>query len=177
MPKISEAEKEKKEKEERKVKEEKKALEVDNQATEENNNKSERVLASDRPKEETKKKVKAESPGKLERIVIRKKKLEEARDVEPATEISGYIDLAQRMNLEDFRPYFKGEKILKPKNGDLSYFNWKNPDKLSTCDSRNFKVLPVPHVGLLFRSKLDRKDIDVNPERVNNSFRKYFYSI
>ena len=39
-------------------------------------------------------------------------------------EISGYIDLADRLKNENFKPYFEGKKILKPKPSDLSYFNW-----------------------------------------------------
>lgn len=94
-----------------------------------------------------------------------KKDVKKEQVVEKKKEISGYIDLAQRFQAEDFRPYFLGEKLLLPHNGDLSYFNWKaqNP---TVSDSRNFRVVANSKAGLLFRNKLDRKDIDVNPDLV-----------
>lgn len=39
-------------------------------------------------------------------------------------EISGYIDLADRLKNENFKPYFEGKKLLLPKPTDLSFFNW-----------------------------------------------------
>ena len=94
-----------------------------------------------------------------------KKEVKKEQTIEKKKEISGYIDLAQRFQSEDFKPYFVGERLLLPKNGDLSYFNWKaqNP---TVSDSRNFRVIANSKAGLLFRNKLDRKDIDVNPELV-----------
>ncbi len=89
--------------------------------------------------------------------------------IEKKREISGYIDLAQRFQSEDFRPYFTGAKLLLPRNGDLSYFNWKTQNPTAS-DSRNFRVIANTKVGLLFRNKLDRKDIDVNPDLVCISF-------
>ena len=78
-------------------------------------------------------------------------------------EISGYIDYSHRLKMEDFTPYFKGEKLLYPKSSDLSYYNWN----VGTCvsnDSHNFKVdASSGKQGLLFRNKKDRKVINVNP--------------
>lgn len=115
-------------------------------------------LAVDPEKTEDTKK----SPTKKQAMAKRK---EAEQAVEKKKEISGYIDLAQRFQSEDFRPYFDGKKLLLPKNGDLSYYNWKaqNP---TVSDSRNFRVIANSKAGLLFRNKLDRKDIDVNPELV-----------
>mmetsp|Transcript_15457 Transcript_15457/g.23339 ORF Transcript_15457/g.23339 Transcript_15457/m.23339 type:complete len:197 (-) Transcript_15457:415-1005(-) len=48
-------------------------------------------------------------------------------------EISGYIDFAQRLRTEDFRPYFDRRKRLLPKPTDLSYYNWET--QLSTSNS------------------------------------------
>lgn len=99
----------------------------------------------------------------------KKAPLTKRKDIEQSSEkkkeISGYIDLAQRFQTEDFRPYFDGKKLLLPRNGDLSYYNWKaqNP---TVSDSRNFRVIANSKAGLLFRNKLDRKDIDVNPALV-----------
>ena len=39
-------------------------------------------------------------------------------------EVSGYIDLADRMKKEDFKPIFMKKKTLMPKETDLSYYNW-----------------------------------------------------
>jgi len=105
---------------------------------------------------------KTASPGKA-----KKKDIKKEQATEKKKEISGYIDLAQRFQAEDFRPYFTGEKRLLPRNGDLSYYNWKaqNP---TVSDSRNFRVIANSKAGLLFRNKLDRKDIDVNPDLYQN---------
>eukprot|EP01035_Chromulina_nebulosa_P032397 gene32397-43283_t len=46
-------------------------------------------------------------------------------------EISGYIDLAHRMRVEDFVPIF--EKRLLPRAADLSFYNWET--QLSTSNS------------------------------------------
>ena len=107
---------------------------------------------------------KSGSPSKKPKKDLKKDQVKEKKK-----EISGYIDLAQRFQTEDFRPYFNSEKQLLPHNGDLSYFNWKaqNP---TVSDSRNFRVVAHSKMGLLFRNKLDRKDIDVNPELVNEHY-------
>jgi len=102
------------------------------------------------------------SPAKKQTKAKRK---EAEQVIEKRKEISGYIDLAQRFQTEDFRPYFEGKKLLLPKNGDLSYYNWKTQNP-TVSDSRNFRVIANSKAGLLFRNKLDRKDIDVNPELV-----------
>jgi len=109
--------------------------------------------------------IKASPAKKASPVKMAKKDVKKEQVVEKKKEISGYIDLAQRFQTEDFRPYFLSEKLLMPHNGDLSYFNWKaqNP---TVSDSRNFRVIANSKAGLLFRNKLDRKDIDVNPELV-----------
>lgn len=111
-------------------------------------------------KEEEKKKSPEKGPAKKEEVVEKKK------------EISGYIDLAQRFQTEDFAPYFRAEKLLLPRIGDLSFFNWKTQNP-TVSDSRNFRVVSDPVAGLLFRNKLDRKDINVDPERVKLYKYKY----
>ena len=45
-------------------------------------------------------------------------------------EISGHIDLAQRMKSENIMPYLNGEKRLLPRRGDLTYYNWSVSDKV-----------------------------------------------
>ena len=82
-------------------------------------------------------------------------------------EISGYIDLQHRLKTEDFRPYFKGSKVLHPKPTDLSYYNWDTSHVVSN-DSPNFKVdASNGATGLLFRNKKDRKVINVDPNIKN----------
>lgn len=78
-------------------------------------------------------------------------------------EVSGYIDLADRMKKEDFKPIFMKKKVLMPKETDLSYYNWDG-QKASISDSPNFRTDAHSEQGLLFRNKRDRKVIYVNPE-------------
>jgi hypothetical protein len=40
-------------------------------------------------------------------------------------EVSGYIDYAHRLKIEDFTPYFARKKKLLPRPSDLSYYNWE----------------------------------------------------
>jgi len=78
-------------------------------------------------------------------------------------EISGYIDLADRMKTEDFRKIFMKKKLLVPKSSDLSFFNWdSNTTHLN--DSANFRSDPNAKMGLQFRNLRDRKVINVNPD-------------
>ena len=39
-------------------------------------------------------------------------------------EISGYIDLAHRLKTDDFRKIYEGKEKLRPRQSDLSFFNW-----------------------------------------------------
>jgi hypothetical protein len=54
-------------------------------------------------------------------------------------EVSGYIDLADRMKKEDFKPIFMKKKTLMPRETDLSYYNWDG-QKASINDSPNFRT-------------------------------------
>jgi len=38
--------------------------------------------------------------------------------------VIGHIDLAQRMKSENFAPYSEGEKLIVPRRGDLTFYNW-----------------------------------------------------
>jgi len=78
-------------------------------------------------------------------------------------EVSGYIDLADRMKTEDFRKIFMKKKLLLPRNTDLSFFNWDTNIALIN-DSANFRSDPHAKLGLQFRNLRDRKVINVNPE-------------
>ena len=77
-------------------------------------------------------------------------------------EISGYVDLYHRLKTEDFKQYFKRNKILMPKPTDLSFYNWET--QKATCnESPNFRVDANTEAGLMFRNKRDRKQINVDP--------------
>lgn len=97
-------------------------------------------------------------------------------------EVSGYIDIADRMKTEDFVSYFVGKKKLTVKMSDLSYYNWDTGVATSN-NSANFQVkvdegdkddgddIAKPNVnamflsagGLLFKNKRDRKLLSVDP--------------
>jgi hypothetical protein len=80
-------------------------------------------------------------------------------------EISGYIDLAQRLRTEDFVPIFERRKRLIPKPSDLSYYNWET----QLCKSNStphYQVIADSAQGVLFKNKRDRKIVNVNPESV-----------
>jgi hypothetical protein len=78
-------------------------------------------------------------------------------------EISGYIDYAHRLKMEDFTPYFLKKKRLLPKPSDLSYYNWETQTSTSN-PTPNFQVKADNEAGLLFKNKRDRKVINVDPE-------------
>ena len=80
-------------------------------------------------------------------------------------EVSGYIDLADRLKKEDFKAYFERSKTLLPKPTDLSYFNWDTQSSSFINNSQNFRVDADSDVGILFRNKRDRKVINVDPRK------------
>jgi len=77
-------------------------------------------------------------------------------------EVSGYIDLAHRMKMEDFTPYFTRKKRLCPRPSDLSYYNYETQASTSN-PTPNFQVKADNEAGLLFKNKRDRKVINVDP--------------
>ncbi len=77
-------------------------------------------------------------------------------------EVSGYLDLGDRLRSEDFEVYFDRKKRLLPRPTDLSFFNWTT--HYATCnESSSFQVIPDHDLGLLFKSKKDRMVINVDP--------------
>jgi hypothetical protein len=78
-------------------------------------------------------------------------------------EISGYIDYAHRLKTENFEPYFLKKKRLLPKSNDLSFYNWETQTPTSNPTS-NFQIIAKNAGGLLFKSKRDRKIINVDPK-------------
>uniref|UniRef100_A0A8C2XU89 Cilia- and flagella-associated protein 299 n=1 Tax=Cyclopterus lumpus TaxID=8103 RepID=A0A8C2XU89_CYCLU len=85
------------------------------------------------------------------------------RDHNPlGREVSGYIDYAHRLKTQDFEPYFSGKKKLVPRRSDLCYYNWKT--QVSTSNSSpNFEVIYDDPNGLLFKNKMDKKILNVDP--------------
>jgi 5-formyltetrahydrofolate cyclo-ligase len=119
--------------------------------------------------------LKKQQNREVEEELRRNKESEDKEEIqlkeleEEGVEISGYIDLAHRLKTEDFTQYFKGQKLLLPKNTDLSYYNW-NTGVCVSNDSPNFKVDASSGTkGLLFRNKRDRKVINVDPEQVDGN--------
>ncbi|XP_075903126.1 cilia- and flagella-associated protein 299 [Nelusetta ayraudi] len=77
-------------------------------------------------------------------------------------EVSGYIDYAHRLKSHDFEPYFSGKKRLLPGRSDLCFYNWTTHASTSNS-SPNFEVVYDDPGGLLFRSKRDKKLLNVDP--------------
>ncbi|XP_032738094.1 cilia- and flagella-associated protein 299 [Lontra canadensis] len=78
-------------------------------------------------------------------------------------EISGYIDYAHRLKIEDFEVYFSGKRRLLPKPTDLSYYNWDS--HIAVWNSTpNYQVIADNPEGLLFKYKRDRKILNVDPK-------------
>ncbi|XP_070118427.1 cilia- and flagella-associated protein 299 isoform X1 [Equus caballus] len=107
-------------------------------------------------------------------------------------EVSGYIDYAHRLKIEDFEVYFNGKRRLLPRPTDMrafkfnmsktelrlpptscnlfllldfiSYFyNWDN--HIAVCNSTpNYQVITDNPEGLLFKYKRDRKILNVDPK-------------
>ncbi|ESN90720.1 hypothetical protein HELRODRAFT_156203 [Helobdella robusta] len=77
-------------------------------------------------------------------------------------EVSGYIDYAYRLKVEDFTQYFNGKKKLMPKLSDLSFFNWETQMSTSNSSS-NYQIITNNPTGLLFKNRRDRKIMNVDP--------------
>ncbi|XP_044080610.1 cilia- and flagella-associated protein 299 [Neovison vison] len=86
------------------------------------------------------------------------------RDKNPhGQEISGYIDYAHRLKIEDFEVYFSGKRRLLPKPTDLSFYNWDS--HIAVWNSTpNYQVIADNPEGLLFKYKRDRKILNVDPK-------------
>lgn len=77
-------------------------------------------------------------------------------------EISGYIDFDQRLKTDAFQDYFTGQARLMPRLNDMAYFNWKTQQ--ARCNNTvNWFVLSESVRGLIFKSRRDRKVVNVDP--------------
>ncbi|XP_034231484.1 cilia- and flagella-associated protein 299-like [Thrips palmi] len=77
-------------------------------------------------------------------------------------ELSGYVDFADRLSRENWVPYFKGERTLTPARNDLAFYHWRM-DQARCKSTNNFKVMPDPRRGLLFKHRKDRLRVCVDP--------------
>ncbi|XP_074084671.1 cilia- and flagella-associated protein 299 isoform X1 [Macrotis lagotis] len=78
-------------------------------------------------------------------------------------ELSGYIDYAHRLKMEDFEVYFSGKRKLLPRPTDLSFYNWDSHVAILNS-TPNYQVIAENCNGLLFKYKRDRKIINVDPK-------------
>ncbi|KAL8275078.1 hypothetical protein Esti_000957 [Eimeria stiedai] len=78
-------------------------------------------------------------------------------------EVSGYIDLADRLKTNEYQAVIAGTKKLLPRPGDLSYFNW-DTGRCVCRDSSDFLVVNEENEGLLFKHRRDRKLLDPDPK-------------
>ncbi|XP_057672118.1 cilia- and flagella-associated protein 299-like [Diorhabda carinulata] len=92
-------------------------------------------------------------------------------------EVSGYIDYAEKLVKEDWKPFFQGKKRVVPKPIDLGYYHWKS-GKVVCNDSLNYKVKQDPQKGLIFQNRFDRKTINPAPgvDPGDNTMRKRVYT-
>lgn len=77
-------------------------------------------------------------------------------------EESAYIDFGDRLESEDWLPYYRGERRLSPLKRDLAYYHWKM-ERTCLNDTRNYVPIVDPKRGLLFKNIHDRQVIRVDP--------------
>ncbi|KAJ6646105.1 Cilia- and flagella-associated protein [Pseudolycoriella hygida] len=85
-------------------------------------------------------------------------------------EISGYIDFEDSLRKSiffdeapiDWYSVFKHKKRLLPTKQDLGYFNWGTGYSCLT-NTKNYKAISDPIIGLIFESRIDRRQILMNP--------------
>ncbi|XP_033194160.1 cilia- and flagella-associated protein 299-like [Bombus vancouverensis nearcticus] len=77
-------------------------------------------------------------------------------------EISGYIDFSERLEKENWLPYFQGRKKIWPCASDLAYYYWRT-GKTCLNKTSNFQPVIDPILGLRFKHCHDRHFINVDP--------------
>ncbi|XP_053972109.1 cilia- and flagella-associated protein 299-like [Hylaeus anthracinus] len=78
-------------------------------------------------------------------------------------EISGYIDFSERLEKENWLPYFQGKKKLWPQASDLAYYHWRR-NKTCLNETCNYQPIIDPKQGLRFKYCHDRHVITVDPK-------------
>lgn len=74
-------------------------------------------------------------------------------------EVSGYIDLGERLLDTDYGKLFSGRTMILPSHKDLSYYNWATRQSFQRSESANFQF--IPNKNLSFRVKADQTVINV----------------
>lgn len=77
-------------------------------------------------------------------------------------EESAYIDFSDRLESEDWLPYYRGERKLSPLKRDLAYYHWRM-GKTCLNETRNYVPNIDPKRGLLLKNIHDRQMITVDP--------------
>ncbi|XP_011137250.1 uncharacterized protein C4orf22 homolog [Harpegnathos saltator] len=77
-------------------------------------------------------------------------------------EESAYIDFGDRLQKENWRPYYRGERRLSPRKRDLAYYHWRL-GKACLSESRNYLPIVDTERGLLLKNIHDRQTITVDP--------------
>ncbi|XP_032686570.1 cilia- and flagella-associated protein 299-like [Odontomachus brunneus] len=77
-------------------------------------------------------------------------------------EESAYIDFGDRLEKENWLPYYRGERRLLPRKRDLAYYHWRL-GKARLNESRNYLPIVDPERGLLLKNIHDRQMIIVDP--------------
>ncbi|KZC04532.1 Uncharacterized protein C4orf22 like protein [Dufourea novaeangliae] len=77
-------------------------------------------------------------------------------------EVSGYIDFSERLEKENWLPYFQGKKKLWPRPSDLAYYHWRT-SKTCLNETSNYQPVIDPKLGLRFKHCHDRELISIDP--------------
>ncbi|XP_033340865.1 cilia- and flagella-associated protein 299 [Megalopta genalis] len=77
-------------------------------------------------------------------------------------EISGYIDFCERLEKENWLPYFQGKKKLWPHATDLAYYHWRT-NKTCLNETCNYQPVIDPKLGLRFKNLHDRDFVNIDP--------------
>merc|ERR1719397_541599 len=81
---------------------------------------------------------------------------------EAGLQISGHLDLADRIGTEVFLPYLTGTKKLQPRSGDLTFYNWTK-GRARFCSSPNWEVvIDSPQIQL--RHSLSGHNVVLSPD-------------
>ncbi|XP_076548556.1 cilia- and flagella-associated protein 299-like isoform X2 [Osmia lignaria lignaria] len=88
--------------------------------------------------------------------------------ITPANPVMQELALRERLNSErlekeNWVPYFEGKKKIWPRASDLAYYHWRT-GKTCINETSNYQPIIDPKHGLLFKNCHDRHLINVNPE-------------
>ncbi|KAH8273203.1 hypothetical protein KR018_012500, partial [Drosophila ironensis] len=85
---------------------------------------------------------------------------------------SGYIDFEASLRncrlkgqyAVNWRAVFEEEKLLRPQQGDLVFYDWRTR-KVFATDNDNYRVICDPQMGLMFNHKGDHKMVPVTSRK------------